>query len=338
MEINIVAKQASLKHRLRTSRRAFIGLLASSALLLTPLGVNAEVEENTLRIGYQKYGTLILLKARGTLEPQLAEQGFDVKWIEFPAGPQLLEGLNVGSVDFGTTGETPPIFAQAAGADLVYVANEPPAPKGEAILVKADSPIQSVADLRGKRVALNKGSNVHYLLVRALEEANLSIRDIKPVYIKPGDARTAFDRGDVDAWVIWDPYQADAEIAGARSLRDGEGLVDNHQIYLASRPFAERYPGIVNEVIDSLAELDAWAKDHPQEVVDILHKETGISKDSLRLAVDRYAYGATRITPRIGAAQQTIADVFYELNLIPREINIDSVLWQSPASVARNAQ
>ena len=334
----MLANQTQLKKRTGIRKRLLAGLLATSVLLLNTATASAEVAENTLRIGYQKYGTLILLKARGTLEPQLAAQDFDVKWNEFPAGPQLLEGLNVGSVDFGTTGETPPIFAQAAGADLVYVANEPPAPKGEAILVKADSPIQTVADLKGKKVALNKGSNVHYLLVRALEEANLSIRDIKPVYIKPGDARTAFDRGDVDAWVIWDPYQADAEIAGARSLRDGEGLVDNHQIYLASRPFVERYPGIVNEVIESLAELDAWAEDHPQEVVDILHKETGISKDSLRLAVDRYAYGATRITPRIGEAQQTIADVFYELNLIPREINIDSVLWHSPASVARNAQ
>lgn len=322
----------------KTSRRVFQSIVAASLLLSAALPVSAEVVNDTLRIGYQKYGTLILLKARGTLEPLLAENGFDVQWIEFPAGPQLLEGLNVGSVDFGTTGETPPIFAQAAGANLVYVANEPPAPKGEAILVKAGSPIQSVADLKGKTVALNKGSNVHYLLVRALEEAGLSIRDIKPVYIKPGDARTAFDRGDVDAWVIWDPYQADAEIAGARTLLDGEGLVDNHQIYLASRPFAERYPEIVNEVIDALAQLDAWAKDHPKQVVDILHRETGIPQDSLRRAVDRYAYGAARVTPRIGNAQQTIADVFYELHLIPRKIDIQSVLWSDPAPVAQNVQ
>ncbi len=148
-----------------------------------------------LRIGYQKYGTLVLLKERGTLEERLRPAGVEVTWTEFPAGPQLLEGLNVGAIDFGTTGEAPPIFAQAAGAPLVYVAHARPAPKGEAILVPDGSPVASVADLKGRKVALNKGSNVHYLLVRALEANGLSIRDVQPVYLPPADARAAFERG-----------------------------------------------------------------------------------------------------------------------------------------------
>ena len=152
----------------RNLRRGLVALLAAT-LSFGAFHVQAE----TLRIGYQKYGTLVLLKARGTLEQRLAGQGFDVQWTEFPGGPQLLEGLNVGSIDFGVTGETPPVFAQAAGADLLYVAHEPPAPSGEAILVPKDSPIRSLTELKGKKIALNKGSNVHYLLVRALESAGL---------------------------------------------------------------------------------------------------------------------------------------------------------------------
>ena len=169
-----------------------------AALLVAALSYGVQADEksaNTLRIGYQKYGTLVLLKARGTLEKRLAEDGVKVQWTEFPGGPQLLEGLNVGSIDFGVTGETPPVFAQAAGADLLYVAYEPPAPTSEAILLPKDSPIRSVAELKGRKVALNKGSNVHYLLVRALEQAGLKYSDIQPVYLPPADARAAFLEG-----------------------------------------------------------------------------------------------------------------------------------------------
>src|SRR5271170_1332478 len=157
--------------------RIFNALLIVS-LTLTALApfVRAQNTDNVLRIGYQKYGTLVLLKARGSLEKRLAPLHVEVKWTEFPAGPQLLEGLNVGAIDFGTVGEAPPIFAQAAGADLVYIGNEPPASAAEAILVPKDSPIKTVAELKGKKIALNKGSNVHFLLVKLLEQAGINYK------------------------------------------------------------------------------------------------------------------------------------------------------------------
>ena len=174
-------------------------------------------------------------------------------WTEFPAGPQLLEAVNVGAIDFGNTGEAPPIFAQAAGAPLVYVAHEPPAPRGEAILVPKDSPIKTVADLKGKKVALNKGSNVHYLLVRALERAGLKYSDIEPVFLAPADARAAFERGSVHAWVIWDPFQAAAEAAtGARTLADGTGIVANHQFYLAADKFVDASPRVLDALLGAV--------------------------------------------------------------------------------------
>lgn len=314
-----------------TLRRSLVALFAAT-LTFGAIHVQAE----TLRIGYQKYGTLVLLKSSGALEKRLAEQGVSVQWTEFSAGPQLLEGLNVGSIDFGTTGETPPVFAQAAGADLLYVAFEPPAPHSEAILVRQDSPIVTVADLKGRKVALNKGSNVHYLLVRALQEAGLSIHDITPVYLPPADARAAFERGSVDAWVIWDPFQAAAEQQlQARALRDGSGLVDNHQFYLATRGFATKHPQVLSALVEEIRGVGGWVQDNPEEATRQVAPLIGLPSEITRQAVERQGYGARFITPQVVEAQQKIADTFTELKLIPRPLNIRSVIWSPPAKVAQ---
>ena len=314
-----------------TLRRSLVALFISALAV----GVNSNVQAETLRIGYQKYGTLVLLKASGTLEKRLASQGIDVKWTEFPGGPQLLEGLNLGSIDFGTTGEAPPIFAQAAGADLLYVAHEPPAPLSEAILLPKDSAITSVAQLKGKKIALNKGSNVHYLLVRALEEAGLSIRDITPVYLPPADARAAFERGSVDAWVIWDPFQAAAEQQlQARTLRDGQGLVSNHQFYLAARPFAERHPDVIGALVEEIRTVGEWTQRSPEQATAQVAPLLGLSADITRIAVQRQGYGARWIDEPVVAAQQRIADTFSQLKLIPKPLSIRDVVWTPPAKVA----
>src|SRR5262245_36700110 len=168
---------------MKFAQRVLGGLVLSAMLALFPAASHAA--DQVIRIGYQKYGNLILLKGKGDLEKKLAPLGYKVVWTEFPSGPPLLEALNVGAIDFGHAGEAPPIFAQAAGAAFVYVAHEPPAPKGEAILVPKASPLKTVADLKEKKVAFNKGSNVHYLLVKALEHAGLKYTDIEPVFLAP---------------------------------------------------------------------------------------------------------------------------------------------------------
>ncbi|TRO10782.1 sulfonate ABC transporter substrate-binding protein [Ectopseudomonas mendocina] len=315
-----------------TLRRSLVALFAAAI----SFGAITHAQAETLRIGYQKYGTLVLLKAKGTLEKRLAEQGVEVKWTEFPGGPQLLEGLNVGSVDFGVTGETPPVFAQAAGADLLYVAHEPPAPTGEAILVPKDSPIKSVAELKGKKVALNKGSNVHYLLVRALEDAGLKYGDITPVYLPPADARAAFERGSVDAWVIWDPFQSAAEKQlQARTLRDGSGLVDNHQFYLATRTYAEKNPQVIGTLVEEIRGVGEWVKGNLDEATSQVAPLIGLSPEITRQAVERQGYGAQFITRDVVEAQQKIADTFTELKLIPKKLTIKDVIWNPPAKVAQ---
>jgi len=304
---------------------ALVLLLPLGAMLAAP--AMADTREQ-LRIGYQKYGTLIILKARGVLDQRLKPLGIDVAWTEFPAGPQLLEALNVGSIDFGTVGEAPPIFAQAAGAKLVYVGNEPPAPASEAILVPKNSPIKSVADLKGKKVALNKGSNVHYLLVKALEKAGLKYTDIEPVFLAPSDARAAFERGSVDAWVIWDPFLAAAETQiAARILADGKGIVSNHQFYLAATAYAERRPDVVRIVLEELGKIDEWGKKNPKEVAAFLAPAIGLDVPTVELAALRYSYGVSPISPGVIAEQQKIADTFTELKLIPRKLDVKEAAW-----------
>ncbi len=327
-----------LPHRVGSFVFGTCALLVAAAMLMQS-GASANAAASAdgaaakeLRIGYQKYGTLIILKARGTLDRRLAAKGISVKWTEFPAGPQLLEGLNVGSIDFGTVGEAPPIFAQAAGADIVYVGNEPPSPHSEAIVVRADSPIHTVAELKGKRVALNKGSNVHYLLLQLIAKAGLQYGDITPVYLAPADARAAFERGSVDAWAIWDPFLAAAQQQlHARVVADGQDAVSNRQFYLASRAYAAANPEVIKAVSEELDAVDAWGKQNPQEVARFLSAETGLDAQTLELAVTRYAYGVTPINVAVISDQQHIADAFFDLKLIPQPIRVASAtLWAKP--------
>src|ERR1700676_1925489 len=298
--------------------------IAVVSMTTTLAGVGASYgQDKVVRIGFQKYGKLVLLKSKGTLEEKLKAAGYKVVWTEFPSGPPLLEALDVGAIDFGNTGEAPPIFAQAAGAPIQYVAYEPPAPKGEEILVPKDSPLKSIVDLKGRKVALNRGSNVHYLLVKALEKAGVKYSEIEPVFLAPADARAAFERGAVDAWVIWDPFQAAAEAAtGARTLADGTGIVSNYQFYFSSKKFLESDPTIVDVVLARLSEADDWAKGDTHAVAEQLAPAIGLPVPVVEVALKRQSYGIKPVTDSVIADQQQVADTFFALGLIPKQIRI----------------
>ena len=283
-----------------------------------------------VRIGFQKYGKLVLLKSKGTLEEKLKAAGYKVVWTEFPSGPPLLEALNVGAIDFGNTGEAPPIFAQAAGAPIQYVAYEPPAPKGEAILVPKDSKLNSVADLKGKKVALNKGSNVHYLLVKALEKAGVKYSEIEPVFLAPADARAAFERGAVDAWVIWDPFQAAAEAAtGARTLADGTGIVANYQFYFSSKKFVRERSEDRRCRAGAARRGRRLGQGRYPRRRRAACAAIGLSVPVVEVALKRQSYGIKPITESVIADQQQVADTFFALGLIPKQIKISDVARRS---------
>lgn len=324
----------------RFSRRSFVA--GSAAALALPLvgaprraASRAAVQAKPLRIGFQKgSANLLVLKNRGDLETRLGAIGYEVSWAEFPAGPPLLEAMNAGSIDFGTTGAPPPIFAQAGGNTLVYASATVPSPFEEAILVPRDSPIQAVTDLKGTRVAATKGSSAHAHLVYALRTAGLSWEDVEPVYLSPADAKAAFEGGDVDAWSIWDPYTAVSEDdAGARSISNGESAKHvNRSFYLASRAFATEQGAAVEELIAALTETDAWADQNAAEVARLVSAETGIPEPTLLKVEERSAYGLEPVTPQIVEEQQALADLFHELGLIPERINVgDAVLGQETA-------
>ena len=303
-----------------------------AAAMLWAIGNSAHAQQSTqLRIGYQKSASLFVLqRAQGSLEQKLQPLGVQVKWVEFPAGPQLLEGLNVGAIDVGFVGEAPPIFAQAAGAQFVYIGYDPAAPHAEAILVPKDSPIRIVADLKGKKVALNKGSNVHYLLLRQLEKHGLSLKDIQPVYLAPADGRAAFESGSVDAWAIWDPFQASAEKAAqARVLADGaDGVANNYQYYLGARDYVQRNPKVIEALFADAVERGSWLKNNISQAAQLIAPQQGLPVDVVELALQRYQFNVKPITPEIAADQQKIADSFYTLRLIPKPIQVqDAVVF-----------
>jgi len=283
-------------------------------------------DKEAIRVGYQKTGTLYVVRARGTLEKRLAKLHAKVEWIDFPSGPALYEAMRGGNVDLGYVGETPPVFALAGGVPFVYVAYEPPSPGAEAILVPKESTIHSVDGLRGKKVALNRGSNVHFLLVRALDEASLDLDDIVLVFLPPADGRAAFDAGHVDAWIIWDPFFAAAEMAGARVLRNGEGLVNNRAYYVARRDFVAEQPVLLRAALAELEATAIWAKSHPKETATMYAKSTGLPIPVMIKAEKRHDYGAYPMKETIMSEQQGIADLFHALELIPKAVKMRTAL------------
>lgn len=316
-----------------------VAVIAASALALGA-AAHAQAPHAELRIGYQKSASLFVLqKAQGSLEKRLTAQNVSVRWVEFPAGPQLLEGLNVGSVDVGYVGEAPPVFAQAAGANFVYVGYEPAAPEAEAIVVTPGSPIETVADLKGKKVALNKGSNVHYLLVRALEKAGLKYTDVQPVFLAPADARAAFEKGAVDAWVIWDPFLAAVQKqTGARTLADGRGgVTNNHSFVVAERGFASQHPRVIEALFEDAVVQGRWLKANIKQAAAVIGPLQGLGADVVELALTRYQPGVAPLTPGIVAEQQKLADTFLALKLIPKPVRIVDVLPAKSANAVSTA-
>jgi sulfonate transport system substrate-binding protein len=307
-------------------------LLKKIACLLGAMAIaqhSLAADPAALRIGYQKgSASLVLAKEHKLLEQRFANT--QIKWIEFPAGPQMLEALNIGSLDVGSTGDIPPLFAQAAGADLLYIAAEPAKPQAEVIVVANASPIQSVAELKGKKVAFQKGSSSHNLLLRALNKAGLTFTDIQPIYLSPADARAAFEAGSVDAWVIWDPYYSALELEGkARLLANGEGLGLIGPFFLAARPYAEANPAFVHALLDELAKAEALTRTDKEASVQLLAGFMGLSPAVIeRTFTHRPASPPIAVSDEIVKAQQATADLFFENRLLPKKLDVSAAVWR----------
>ena len=313
-------------------RRAFLGtsaLAALSGLAGAPAAAQAPTE---LRIGYQKNGVLVVARQQAALEKRFAAAGITVSWLDFPSGPPLLEAMNAGSVDFGQVGDTPPIFAQAGGAKIVYVAGQP-ITNGQGILVKPDAGIRTLADLKGKRIGFTKGSSAHNVVMLALEKAGLHYSDITPVYLSPPDGAAAFARDSIDAWAVWDPYFAIGEVrGGGRVLVKASDLGKTNSFYIANRDFAARSPQLVAAIVDVLAKSANWAETHRDQVGRLMADVTGVDVEIQTLAAQRSSFAIGKLTDDIVATQQAVADRFFRLGLIPRQIAVRDAVWSASQS------
>lgn len=285
-----------------------------------------------IRIGYQKTGVLVITRQRATLEKHFAAQGIDVKWVEFSSGPPMMEAMNVGSVDYGAVGDSPPLFAQAAGAAIVYAAGQP-ITNGQGILVRKDSPIRSIADLKDKRVGFTKGSSAHNVVVQTLEKAALTYADITPVYLTPPDAGPAFANGSIEAWAIWDPYFAIGETRqNGRILINAREVTRTNSFYIANREFAKNHGAILQQIVDVTTATGQWAEQHRDEVARSLAAITGVPLDIQTVAADRANFVIGPVTDDIVTTQQGVADGFFKLGLIPKPIVIRDIVWRNPAA------
>lgn len=310
------------------------GVLA--LLLILFLGDRAGANDPTvIRVGYQKYGTFNVVRAHGDLDRALTQHGKKIQWLLFSAGPQLLEALNAGSIEVGNTGEAPPIFAQAANPSLVYLGNQPPFPEGEALLVPKSSAVDSVAALKGRKIVLNKGSNVHYFLAKALERAGLQYKDVQIAFLPPPEARAAFESGRVDAWAIWEPFLSAAlQATGARVLTTGKDLAPNREFFLSTRGFIEKNPDFLPALASAVNDAGRWVADKPSEVAAYLAKEVGMDAPVLESIIRRQPWGFRPVDGGVIADQQTIADLFFSLKLIPKAVRVADAVLAAPAGTA----
>jgi sulfonate transport system substrate-binding protein len=306
-------------------------ILTAALLFATALAVPAQAEDKPaeIRIGTQKGGFFPAVRQRQTLENAFKPLGIEIKWIDFQFGPPLLEAINVGSVDFGYVGDAPPIFAQAGGARIRYVAAVKSDGRTQAIIVPKDSPIKTLADLKGKRVAFGKGSSAHNLLVAALEKAGLSWTDITPAPLAPADATAAFVKGSVDAWSIWDPYFALAELKeNARVIALDKDVHQPNAFYIAGTDFVERYPSLVARINDTFASEGVWADSHHAEVAKAQAEATGVDIEAIKRFVDRSNYRIVPVDADVVKSQQAVADRFAKLGLIPKPVNVSDIVWK----------
>lgn len=320
----------------------YLGLTVLASLLLSACSKpadNAHTQQSTqanelknLVIGYQKSSfNSIALKS----DPALLKTYFpntQIEWKEFPAGPQLLEALSVGSVDFGAVGNTPPLFAQSGNKNLTYVAYEKSHPETLGLLVDKNGPIQTLQDLKGKRIALQRGSSVHDLLDKILQKAELSWADIQPIWLAPADARAAFDKKTVDAWLIWEPFKAVALQGGhARVLTDASPFEQGYTFVIANPEFVQQHPKAVTQYINASNDAANWVVKYPKDAAKLYSQAIGVSPEIAEIVLKkRYQPSLlATLTPNVVQAQQNIADRFSAEKLIPQKIDVRKFVYNN---------
>ena len=314
----------------------FLGLLlflsACGKGSATGPGKAEAAQQRVFRIIRPKQLTaLSVMEKKGLLADALKPLGVTVTWLEFAAGPQEMEALNAGELDLASTAESPPVFAQATDSPLVYLAIQPPSGRATSCLVTADSGIRTVADLKGKKVAFQKASIGHYLLIKALRQVGLGPNDVQQVFLPPPDAQAAFNAKSVDAWLIWEPFGTRAVKNGSgKVLFDGGGgLRDSGNFYTTSRAFADHNIDVLKVFIAELTKAESWSHDHPREMAELLSADLQIDVPTLLEMHQRYDFAVLPITPSVIAKQQEVADLYFGLGYLPKKADVKAGLLRA---------
>ncbi|WP_420768630.1 aliphatic sulfonate ABC transporter substrate-binding protein [Parageobacillus thermoglucosidasius] len=299
------------------------------SLLLSSCGKAEETggKNKEIHIGYQKNGTTLLLKHKQELQKELEKEGYKVTWSEFNTGSSILEALNAGSIDFAGAGDIPSIFALEKGSNFNYIASEPSSPSSEGILVRKDSGIQSLEDLKGKRIAFNKASIAQYLLTKALDSAGLSMDDVEPVYLNPPEASIAFEQGEVDAWVVWDPYMTVAESKGHIILKDATGIVPYRTFYFSTPEITKEHPEIVKKFVEHLSNIGKQINHDPTEAAALLQKATNIPAETWEKVLNNKKSDVHFMDEKAVRDLQTEADDLLKIGLIKKQVQIEDYVW-----------
>jgi sulfonate transport system substrate-binding protein len=282
---------------------------------------SVDLSKVTLRVGDQKAGSQALLQAAG----ELSGVKYRIAWSQFTSGPPLLEAANAGAIDVGAVGNTPPIFAAAAGSKIKIVAAGDQNTAAQAILVPKNSPIRTIADLKGKKIALAKGSSAHALLLGVLKRAGVSFDDIQPEYLQPADALSAFSGGKVDAWSIWDPYTAQAQAqTGARILVWGNGFGTNYNFNVAAAKALKDKAKVaaLRDYLGRLEHATLWASTHPDEWARTWSAQIGLPLAVTKVAARRRITKPVPVDDTVIAGEQPLADAFSDAKLIPGRLKI----------------
>lgn len=318
------------------------------AVVLAACGDKASTDSNeagdkdkeVITIGYQKGNTLNILKEHGNLDKALDDAGYSVEWKVFPTGTVLLEALNTDNIDFGHASDGNAVFMQAGGHPLNYVASEAPYPEGVALIVKEDSAIQTVEDLKGKTIGVTQGGNQHYLLLVALEKAGISLDDVTIKFYKDAaEGLAAFTKGEFDVYGTWDPYLAIVENkVDTRTVVSGKDLTENRTFYFATEKLLKEKPEVVKTILEELQNADQWANENKGEVAKILSSELGLEVAPLEKANERRTFGVQKVNEEIINSQQKLADTFYGAELLKKEISIKEAVTTDDSIIPANVE
>jgi sulfonate transport system substrate-binding protein len=289
-------------------------------------------EDITVNIGIQQsIWPILLAKHKGWFEEEFNKAGAKVKWVEFQSGPSYFEAIASGRIDFGRVGNIPVLSGQGADIPFKEIASASTGEKGDAILVHKDSPIQKSEDLKGKKVAVAKGSSAFGLLYRFLEKEGIDPSEIQIIQLQPDEAQAAFETNKVDAWAIWEPYQSIQVVKNeARILSNGKAIgTFSPGFQIVRTQFADEHPELVELYLKVSEKATRWQNENKEDAIAIYSELKKTDKEVIRKVLENSVPANTPIDESIINEQQSTADLLLELGGLKKELNVSEVVDNS---------